>query len=224
MRRASDGAIGNEQIWQAYELGEEKADEMLTDLGKSLGSAGFSTDQPRFNLVWLLDDFSGSGNTYIRYDSGTKNFKGKLPKIYERLHRGDMVDPSHYEVFLMLYTATRQAIDHIEYWSERFTTDKGYKPLQLRVLCPIEPEVSLRQAQDPPLESFLKNSDYCDNRVVDKHFRIGGTDDASFGFAGCALPVILAHNTPNNSIFLLWGPEQCEPHGLFPRVSRHREF
>ncbi|MCP6134750.1 hypothetical protein NL393_36790, partial [Klebsiella pneumoniae] len=38
-------------------------------------------------------------------------------------------------------TATRQAIDHIEYWSERFTTDRGFKPLQLRVLCPLEPEV-----------------------------------------------------------------------------------
>lgn len=223
LRRASDGEISNEQIWQAYELGEEKADDMLADLDTSLGKADFTVGQPRFNLIWLLDDFSGSGNTYIRYNNEKKAFKGKLPKIYERLHRGDMVDPSHYEVFLMLYTATRQAIDHIEYWSERFTTDKGFKPLQVRVLCPIEPEVSLTQAPEP-LRSLLNNPKYCDDRVADNHFRVGGTDDASLGFAGCALPVVLAHNTPNNSIFLLWGPEQCKPHGLFPRVSRHREF
>lgn len=224
LRRASDGEIGNEQIWQAYELGEEKADDMLEDLGTSLAGAGFASDDPHFNLIWLLDDFSGSGNTYIRYDGKARKFKGKLPKIFQRLHEGGMVDPSHYEVFLMLYTATRQAIDHIEYWSERFTTDNGFKPLQVRVLCPIEPEIALSRSSDAEIRALLANAAYCDNRVVDKHFRIGGTDDASLGFAGCGLPVVLGHNTPNNSIFLLWGPEQCTPHGLFPRVSRHREF
>jgi hypothetical protein len=197
---------------------------MLDDLKKLLSKAGILIEQPRFNLIWLLDDFSGSGNTYIRYNSEKKIFKGKLPRIYERLHRGGLVDPSHYEVFLLLYTATRQAIDHIEYWSERFTSDRGYKPLQVRVLCPIEQDVSLSNVRDEDLHRFLSNPDYCDKRVVDDHFRVGGTDDATFGFAGCALPVVLCHNTPNNSIYLLWGPEFCRPTGLFPRVSRHREF
>lgn len=223
LRRASDGEIGNEQIWQAYELGDEKAEDMLTDLGTSLKTAGFPSESPHFNLIWLLDDFSGSGNTYIRYD-GKGKFKGKLPKIYQRLRQQGMVDPSHYEVFLMLYTATRQAIDHIEYWSERFTTDHGFKPLQVRVLCPIEPEVSLSRNSNAELRALLANPAYSNNDVVDKHFLVGGTNDASLGFAGCALPVVLGHNTPNNSVFLLWGPEQFKPHGLFPRVSRHREF
>lgn len=186
LRRASGGDINNEQIWQAYELGDEKETDMLADLNKSLSKAGILIEQPRFNLIWLLDDFSGSGNTYIRYNSEKKTFKGKLPRIYERLHRGGLVDPSHYEVFLLLYTATRQAIDHIEYWSERFTSDRAYKPLQVRVLCPIEPNVSLSNVDDDELHRFLNNSTYCDNRVVDDHFRVGGTEDATFGFAGCA--------------------------------------
>jgi hypothetical protein len=224
LRRASDGEIGNEQIWQAYELGDGKAEDMLQDLQALLRSGSFTSDVSRFNLIWLLDDFSGSGNTYIRYDGASRRFKGKLPKIYQRLHQLGMVDPSHYEVFLMLYTATRQAIDHIEYWSERFTTDFGFKPLQVRVLCPIEPEVSLTRNVSPELQALLANPAYSDNSVVDKHFLVGGTNNASLGFAGCALPVVLGHNTPNNSVFLLWGPEQFKPHGLFPRVSRHREF
>lgn len=224
LRRASDGEIGNEQIWQAYELGGEKADDMLKDLKTSLKKANFAPDNPHFNLIWLLDDFSGSGNTYIRYDGESRKFKGKLPKVFQRLRQGGMVDTSHYEVFLMLYTATRQAIDHIEYWSERFTMDNGFKPLQVRVLCPIEPEIALSQSADAKLRALLANPAYCDSDVVDEHFRVGGVDDASLGFAGCALPVVLNHNSPNNSVFLLWGPEQCKPHGLFPRVSRHREF
>lgn len=224
LRRASGGDISNEQIWQAYELGDEKAEDMLKDLKASLNSAGFASESPHFNLIWLLDDFSGSGNTYIRYNGAERRFQGKLPKIYQRLHQRGMVDPSHYEVFLMLYTATRQAIDHIEYWSERFTTDNGFKPLQVRVLCPIEPEVSLITNTSPALQALLANPAYSNNSVVDKHFLVGGTNEASLGFAGCALPVVLGHNTPNNSVYVLWGPEQFKPSGLFPRVSRHREF
>ncbi|MBK7901088.1 MAG: hypothetical protein KA603_04690 [Azonexus sp.] len=224
LRRASGGDITNEQIWQAYELSHEKADDMLKELKASLSDSGFKLEQPRFNLIWLLDDFSGSGNTYIRYDSEKRAFKGKIKKIFERLHRGDLVDPSHYEVFLLLYTATRQAIDHIEYWSERFTSEKGYKPLQVRVLCPIEQEISLKREPDLKIRALLEKADYYDARATDKHIEVGGTSDARMGFAGCALPVVLSHNSPNNSIYILWGPESYKPFGLFPRVSRHREF
>jgi len=225
LRRASYGDISNEQIWQAYELGEEKAGDMTKELRKSLSESGLELERPRFNLIWLLDDFSGSGNTYIRYDSKEKAFKGKIKKIYERLIKGDLVDPQHYEVFLLLYVATRQAIDHIEYWSDRFTSDKGYKPLQVRVLCPIEPEISLTRRKNPDIDALLRHPEYTNASAADVHFLVGGTDDPRLGFAGCALPVVLSHNTPNNSVYLLWGPEHNNNFfGLFPRVSRHREF
>jgi hypothetical protein len=76
LRRASDGDIGNEQIWQAYELGEEKATDMKDALVEALVKENFSTSPGKFNLIWLIDDFSGSGNTYIRYKDGM--FKGKI--------------------------------------------------------------------------------------------------------------------------------------------------
>jgi len=142
LRRASNGAISNEQIWQAYELGEAKAEDMLEELRKSLEASSAagntaSTGQ-RFSLIWLVDDFSGSGNTYIRFDNSDRKYKGKIKKIYDRIHEGDLIDPDYYEVYLLLYVATRKAIDHIEYWSERFTTERGFKPLKLHVLFPIE--------------------------------------------------------------------------------------
>jgi len=91
-------------------------------------------------------------------------------------------------------------------------------------LCPIEPEVSLTNETDAIIKDFLSKMDYYDNHASDKHIAVGGTQDARLGFAGCALPLVLAHNTPNNSIYLLWGPQSYRPFGLFPRVSRHREF
>jgi len=226
LRRASLGEISNEQIWQAYELGDDKAAEMVKELGESLSKDGFEVDEPRFNLVWLLDDFSGSGNTYIRYDNDERRFKGKIKKIFDRLKKGDLVNPQHYEVFLLLYTATRQAIDHIEYWSERFTSDHGHTPLKVRVLCPMEQDVALTKGLDADnFRPLLESPAYTDVRASDEHFRRGGTDDPRLGFAGCALPVVLSHNTPNNSVYILWGSEHSESFaGLFPRVSRHREF
>jgi hypothetical protein len=224
LRRASDGEIGNEQIWQAYELGEEKAADMVSELKEALAKSGFSSSEPRFNLIWLLDDFSGSGNTYIRFDSKQARYKGKIKKVYERLHQGDLVDTSHYEVFLLLYVATRKAIDHIDYWAERFTSENGYKPLQTRVLCTIEDRESLSRTWTPELQSILTNPAYYDERASDKHILVGGTTSAQLGFANCALPVVLSHNTPNNSVYVLWGPESYGFFGLFPRVSRHREF
>lgn len=263
LRRASNGEIGNEQIWQAYELGDVKAEEMLDELSSSLLDVGprvepatseefwrtYDTEgkdaadrllsnllellpseakarasPPKFNIIWLLDDFSGSGNTYIRFDSKKGQYKGKIKKIYERLYQGDLIDPSHYEVYLLLYVATRQAIDHIEYWAERFTAENGYKPLQVRVLCPIERDVALTDNLSIQLRAILHNPAYYDESASDKHIKVGGTEHARLGFANCALPVVLPHNTPNNSVYILWGPESYTFFGLFPRVSRHREF
>src|SRR5262249_35115715 len=152
-------------------------------------------------------DFSGSGNTYIRFDNKQDQYKGKIKKVYDRLHRGDLVDTSHYEVFLLLYVATRKAIDHIEYWAERFTSEKGYKPLQVRVLCPIEYDVAVTRSWSSELRALLNNPAYYDEKASDKHIAVGGTADARLGFAECALPVVLSHNTPNNSVYILWGPE-----------------
>lgn len=224
LRRASDGDINNEQIWQAYELGEGKAKEMQSELGSALYKADFPSSNPRFNMIWLLDDFSGSGNTYIRYDSEQNKFKGKIKKIYEMLETGDLIDKSHYQVYLLLYVATRQAIDHIEYWSEQFTSQFGHTPLQVRVLCILEPDISLKQHPKADMKTLLENNKYVDPKACDKHFLVGGTTDPCWGFAGCALPVVLSHNTPNNSVYILWGPDSYTFHGLFPRVSRHREF
>jgi len=224
LRRASNVEIGNEQIWQAYELGQDKIEDMLSELADALTRSGLPAKAPKFNLVWLLDDFSGSGNTYIRFDPEKGKYKGKIKKIYDQLHRGELVDTSHFEVFLLLYVATRQAIDHIEYWAERFASEHGYKTLQLKVLYTIEREITLVPTSDDSLKALLTNPKYSDERVVDKHFLVGGTKDPRLGFAGCALPLVLSHNTPNNSIFILWGPETLRFPGLFPRVSRHREL
>ena len=57
LRRCSDGEISNEQIWQAYELGEAKADDMLDALGKALTKAPVSDPLENEN-IWRLYEMS----------------------------------------------------------------------------------------------------------------------------------------------------------------------
>jgi hypothetical protein len=84
------------------------------------------------------------------------------------------VDPSHYEVFLLLYAATRQALDHIEYWSERFTAEHGYKPLQLRALSILERDIRVGHTADLQVKSLIDGSRYYDHKAFDKHMQVGG--------------------------------------------------
>jgi hypothetical protein len=71
----------------------------------------------------------------------------------------------------------------------------------------------------PDLDALIDAS--YDPAINDRHMQKGGAD-GRYGFADCGLPVILSHNTPNNSLALLWH-DRGTAKALFPRVSRHRE-
>jgi len=66
---------------------------------------------------------------------------------------------------------------------------------------------------------------YYDKAVESRHTQVGG-DGVRWGFGDCALPLVLEHNTPNNTIALLWaetsggaGLHAMRP--LFRRRQRH---
>jgi hypothetical protein len=90
----------------------------------------------------------------------------------------------------------------------------------------LAPELALARPGDQDFLSLAEDDRYYRTRAMDEHELKGETDDMKLGFAGCALPLVLAHNCPNNSVFLLWADrlETGSARGLFPRVTRHREF
>ena len=63
---------------------------------------------------------------------------------------------------------------------------------------------------DPDLDALLDK--YYDNSNETSSTALGGTD-LKYGFAAGGLPLVLSHNTPNNSIGLLWadGPKMRAP-------------
>jgi len=53
-----------------------------------------------------------------------------------------------------------------------------------------------------------------DKKLEDRH-----TSTVMYGYDDCGLPVVLHHNTPNNSLYFLWARKWGDP--LFPRFERH---
>ena len=58
---------------------------------------------------------------------------------------------------------------------------------------------------------------------ADEHFAVGGGRCPYLGFADCSLPLVLYHNTPNNTLPVLWYSWEETVYPLFPRVTRHKE-
>lgn len=214
--------LSNEQVYATYQLSDEKACDMIEELRADLAKLGYDSSKERFDTLFLLDDFSGSGDSLLREEDG--NVKGKLAKCLNTLvDRNDytqLLDMSSLSVCLVLYMVTRRAFQALTR-RIRHQWPTSLPKCSIDALYVIENSVMVTKENDPEFDTLLEK--YYDKAVMDRHLEKGGAD-VIHGYGGCALPLVLAHNTPNNSVHLLWANKPgllTKP--LFPRVSRHRE-
>lgn len=222
-RRASP-ELSHEQFAQEYEVAGRLVKRMAVELQKALSTLG-SNDHPTFNRVWLIDDFAGSGYTLIRphdtseirpHDTSEKKFNGKLPKFRERLKdlaQEELVDADS-SVNVLLYVASSQATEHV-----KRTLEEAKLDWNLHVIHEI-PDSS-RVQESTAFAKLCHN--YYDPSMKDEH-----KGDIPLGYNDCALPLVMSHNTPNNSVCLLWAETGTEPparnrRALFPRYERHHK-
>ena len=228
LRRANATTLTTEQIAPMMNIGVEKWE----DLGKELRSAQ-RDDVARFEHVYLIDDFTASGTTFIRQVGGT--WKGKLTKFNALVEeaRKDMGDDFplapgyslHIHHYLSTHRARRALEERVEdaraNWSERSFGDIS---ITQGVLLP--ENLPLDPARDGGVISMCGR--YYDDQLyrrLKKHCDEAGQSDMKLGYAECALPLVLEHNTPNNSIPLLWAETDGQlghcmvP--LFRRRDRH---
>jgi hypothetical protein len=226
-RRYNHPELSHEQMLQTYEVSGKRVDELLANLSRDLAillGQEASEDQEKFRTIVLLDDFSGSGISYLRRgQDGT--VEGKIGKFYHSLTTASseaarLVDIRRTEIVVVLYMGTEQAREHLqtlmkEVW-EGVCAEQS-----LLVVHPFSEYVRIRSNDGSSVGELVEA--YYDPTVEDEHTRRGGTD-VKYGFAACGLPLVLSHNTPNNSLCLLWAePESKTMRALFPRVSRHRK-
>ena len=131
----------------------------------------------------------------------------------------ELVSIKDTDILLVLYIATQQARDHLnaalkELWQPLKV------PFEVLIVHPLDASICLRPGVGDAMEQILE--DYYDAAIEDEHTRKGKTN-LKFGYAQCGLPLVLNHNTPNNSIYPLWA-DSAKIRPLFPRVSRHKEL
>jgi hypothetical protein len=222
-RRASTTELSHEQIWQTYEMSSDKASNMLAKLRKD-PDIDDDAKKAVFRMIFLLDDFSGSGRSCLRTEGNA--LEGKVARFWHQITgpstaMSQLVNLEDLYVGLVLYVATSGARQHLIPLLKELSKDHPRVTFGVHIVHLLDESVRLDDVRDG---AFLRVADvYYDPSAEDEHTRKGGTD-VKKGFGACALPLVLYHNTPNNSMFLLWAnPEDgITVRGLFPRVSRHR--
>ncbi|HZR79010.1 MAG TPA: hypothetical protein VFA58_07355 [Chthoniobacterales bacterium] len=221
-RRANAGVIANDQVAVGIELSKEKWQDLHANLKERT-----KTDSARFNVLFLIDDFTGSGKTLLRKEGS--QWKGKLTKLAQNYSEQRELFATDCTIAIHHYISTQQAAQYI---AEMFITASKDGPaswfpniVSASHDLNFGSDIKIARGKSVSFDSLVDK--YYDAAVETPSIKVGGTD-VKFGFAACGLPVVLEHNTPNNSIGLLWAESPVggskvahKMRPLFRRRQRH---
>lgn len=214
--------LDNEQVFTSYQIASEKVRDLLQKLEKQLNR------KSKFSSVFLIDDFTGSGLSYIRPGN-----EGKLITFIERIFEAtnndqsriaDLIDKDSFELHVLFYLATRKSLDYLNDGIAKWKQEKGRNfQHTVSAVQVFENSVSDSVANEHAFIDMVSQSKYFDESIMTDSYMKGKIEKPYLGFDQCALPLILNHNTPNNSLPILWFSGDSNVRGLFPRVNRHKE-
>lgn len=231
VRHANVGRLSNEQLVLAPQIDTEKWKDLLKNLRGDI-----KDPDALFKIIYLVDDFAGTGTSFLRYKEEDKRWSGKLNRFRTSLFNainevGDIVAPD-WQLCAHHYMATANA--KAKMTANEMTARKDMKDTN----WPLEVHLSFATVFDEKLpiaagtdDAFIALANkYYDPVIETKHTAVGGVQHLGMGYGGCALPIVLEHNTPNNSAALLWAettgetkdgvtPPAMRP--LFRRRQRH---
>lgn len=223
-RRYNEGKISNEQVVPFSEMSDLKWENLTKELTEWLIEKEYKDETPHFEAVCLVDDFAGSGDSLLRLDEEKGEWKGKISKFYNtNKAKVGQILAKNCHLYTHHYLASSQAEKTINDRLARFSESHeefSYSATYSYVL----PESIVVNDNTPPPELIDLIKAHYDKGIEDKH--VG--NDIWFGYRNCGLPLVLEHNTPNNSIALLWadspnsgseGQHKMKP--LFARRKRH---
>lgn len=224
-RHLNEGTISNEQVVVGVQLDEKKWADLLRKLRKEL-----SDTAALFRRVILVDDFTASGTSFLRKEDGA--WTGKLPRFLQSIHAQKVTAP---QCSLLVHhlLGTPKAKEHLHLMRDRY---RGGNAPECEWIGAFEFSFGHLFSTGVPLskdnpadQAFCALTDkYYNDKIETEHTLKGGVKHLGLGYAGCALPIVLDHNTPNNSVALLWaqtdsknGKSAMRP--LFRRRQRHTQ-
>lgn len=223
------GGLSNEQVLTNYYPDTDKLVDMKKELlSDSLLKELYESDR-KFNSLYLIDDFTASGTSFIRKD--IDQYKGKLTKIIDKFFNSKVNETSrelllpNVDIHIIFCLATQCAISHIENLLSEFIKSRGLEErisFDVRCVQIIPNRVADEIKNDTTLVDIIKKEKYINKKNVGtKSYKVGHGEQEFFGYGDGALPLVLSHNTPNNSILVLWQDDDDNYPSLFPRINRH---
>jgi hypothetical protein len=241
LRRSNAGVLANDQVVLATHIDDEK----WIDLGEKLrkDKAFDAGDDPRFEEVYLVDDFTGSGTSFVRRKADG-SWTGKAEKFWkalslarQRIEADGGTFPLSHSASLRIhhYVSSAQAREAIrerldEIAGERTAAGSWFANVELTEGLLLPEETRITAASDP--EMWAISEAYYDHDLFEQlkeHLGESGQTHVRHGYGNSALPVVLEHNCPNNALTLLWAetdgedgvPDRHRMRPLFPRRHRH---
>lgn len=234
LRRSA--GFNNEQVLTNYYPDGKKLKDMLDELRKDQKLK--EIENPFFRRIFLIDDFTASGKSFIRFDESDGEYHGKLKRIIDELcikgyvekeqkieHLSYLLNPEQkIQIDILFCMATEKARTNIKSSLDDYLKSVNWQnkvEFNIHIVQILEDKLSIDIKTDKDLVKLLKKDEhFVKECVISKSYKVGKNDNPWLGFDECALPVVLAHNTPNNSLPIIWQDAE-RFHGLFPRISRH---
>lgn len=221
-RRVNVGVIRNEQVAPTIEVADDRWVSLVDDLRADLGDA-----KAQFRFIFLVDDFTGSGLTLLR-QKPDNSWTGKLVRFWESVKRRTEAGSvaRDYHLVVHHYLASTHAAQTIPERAQVAAQERAsdwYPSVEYRFGAVLPATLPVSRKSDPEFVQLL--DDHYNPSIMTKSMKVGG-DDGRLGFAECGLPIVLEHNTPNNTVALVWAEAEAadsypEMRPLFRRRQRH---
>jgi hypothetical protein len=207
IRHSNVGLLTNEQLVIATQVDSDKWQDLLDNLREDLADP-----KAKFRIVYLVDDFAGTGTSFFRYNDKKKKWTGKLMRFRDSIVSaqeamgGESPFASDWQLCVHHYAATSAAandiVEKIDEARQVLAGPAWAVDMHFTFGAVLPRALPLVQGRDDDFIA-LTNS-YYDPILRTKHTDVGGATRLGLGYGGCALPLVLDHNTPNNSVALLW--------------------
>jgi len=232
LRRANIDRLTTEQIVPSMSIDHAKWVSLGGKLAKDKLGGGPLT---KFDHVYLIDDFTASGTTFIRetddgWDGKLYKFNKAIANARNLFQPGEFPLAENFTLHIHHYLSSEQAGSALRERVKKAEKlpDKQFGKAYVTEGLLLPPDTKMSDVTDSEMLRLCDK--YYDHQLfvqLQKHCEEAGQSHMRYGYADCALPIILDHNTPNNSLSILWADTQNNTNGahpmrpLFYRRNRH---
>lgn len=195
-RRDNEGRISNEQTVVGHEISEKKWGGMLDKLTETMSEKNWIAN-PVFKHIFLIDDFTASGTSLIRKEDNG-DWRGKIPKFIDqanKLHLNKLNTPC--KVHIHHYIGTKFSKDKVIPLAAEFQEQLPQFELDFTFGITIDEKFNISPTT---CKEFYE--------LIGKHYDPSVETDITgcvrYGYKQGNLAVVLEHNTPNNTVGLIW--------------------